>query len=176
MLGRWRSARSRVSQESFSTLKSVTSGLFVSPNSVAKAAPMISSGMWWRQASQRICFDSRVWRSGSQLYRRPAVSVTSEILDFVGPRSKLLFDLLEIPTDFLNTEEWYKSTEYETAKKALKALSATNDSAERAIALAVTFNTKITRDEQSYQELLQVVEYHRKTYKFNTKKDLKKFF
>ena len=71
---------------------------------------------------------------------------------------------MEIPTDFLNTEEWYKSTEYETAKKALKALSATNDSAERAIALAVTFNTKITRDEQSYQELLQVVEYHRKTY------------
>ena len=87
---------------------------------------------------------------------------------------------MEIPTDFLNTEEWYKSTEYETAKKALKALSATNDSAERAIALAVTFNTKITRDEQTSdipgapagsrvpQEDLQV--------KFNTKKDLKKFF
>ena len=109
----------------------------------------------------------------------PAVGVTSEILYFVGPRSKLLFDLLEIPTDFLNTEEWYKSTEYDTAKNALKALSATIDSAERAIALAVTFNTKITRDEQTYQELLQVVEYHRKTYKykFNTKKDLfKKFF
>ena len=105
----------------------------------------------------------------------PAVDVTSEILDFVGPRSKLLFDLLEIPTDFLNTDECYKSTEYETAKKAL---SATNDSAERAIALAVTFNTKITRDEETYQELLQVVdfEYHRKTYKFNTKKDLKKFY
>ena len=106
----------------------------------------------------------------------PEVDVTSEILDFVGPRSKLLFDLLEISTDFLNTEEWYKSTEYETAKKALKALSTTNDSAERAIALAVTFNTKITRDEQTYQELLQVVEYHRKTYNFNTKKELKKFY
>ena len=78
-----------------------------------------------------------------------AVDVTSEILDVFGPRSKLLIDLLEIPTDFLNSDECYKSTEYETAKKALKALSATNDSAERAIALAVTFNTKITRDEET---------------------------
>ena len=84
--------------------------------------------------------------------------------------------MLEIPTDFLNTAEWYKSTEYDTAKEALKSLSTTNDSAERAIALAVTFNTKITRDEQSYQELLQVVEYHRKTYKYTTKEDLKKFY
>ena len=88
----------------------------------------------------------------------PAVTIKSELLDFVGPRSKLLFDLLEIPTDFLITAEWTQSAEYETAKQALKSLSTTNDSAERAIALAVNYNTKITRDEESYQELLQVVD------------------
>ena len=63
----------------------------------------------------------------------PAVNEKSDIIDFVGERSKLLFDLLEIPTDFLHNEEWYLSTEYDTVKKALKNLSATNDSAERAI-------------------------------------------
>ena len=55
-------SRSRVSQQSFRTLKSVTSGLLVSPKRVVKAAPMISSGMWWRQASQRICLLSSVCR------------------------------------------------------------------------------------------------------------------
>ena len=41
----------------------------------------------------------------------PAVTVKSELLDFVGPRSKLLFDLLEIPTDFLITAEWTQCIE-----------------------------------------------------------------
>ena len=106
----------------------------------------------------------------------PAVTINSELLDFFGPRSKLLFDLLEIPTDFLITAEWTQSTEYETAKQALKSLSTTNDSAERAIALAFNYNTKITRDEESYQELLQVVGYHRNTFGYRTKKDLKTFY
>ena len=97
----------------------------------------------------------------------PAVTIKSELLDFVEPRSKLLFDLLEIPTDFLIAAEWTQS---------LKSLSTTNDSAERAIALAVNYNTKITKDEESYQELLQVVEYHRNTFGYRTKKDLKTFY
>ena len=54
-------------------------------------------------------------------------------------------------------------------------LSAINDSAERAIALATRFNTTITQDEASHQELLQVVEFHSRTYKCNTKDNLKKF-
>ena len=43
-------------------------------------------------------------------------------------------------------------------KKSLKHLTPLNDSAERALALATRVNTYITRDEESYQELLQVVE------------------
>ena len=105
----------------------------------------------------------------------PLINGTSEILHFVGEQSKLLFDLLGISTDFLQTEEWHLSTEYDTCKDALKNLSATNDSAERAISLATEFNTTITRDEESHQELLQVVEFHRKTFKCNTKDNLKKF-
>ena len=82
---------------------------------------------------------------------------------------------MEIPTDFLQADDWNLSAHYDTCKKALRNLSATNDSAERAIALATRFNTTITRDEKSHQELLQVVEFHSRTYKCNTKDNLKKF-
>ena len=85
----------------------------------------------------------------------------------------------------LNRHTWYLTEDlislslfnddYKTCKTALWSLSAINDSAERAIALATRFNTTITRDEASHQELLQVVEFHSRTYKCNTKDNLKKF-
>ena len=54
--------------------------------------------------------------------------------------------------------------------------STANDSCERALGLVSTINTKMTRDETSFQELIQVVEAHRKKYSNLTKKDLKKFY
>ena len=36
----------------------------------------------------------------------PLINEKSDISDFVGGRSRLLFDLLEIPPDFLQDEEW----------------------------------------------------------------------
>lgn len=105
----------------------------------------------------------------------PTISKDSQLLDFAGGRSRLLFDLLDISTDFLQHDDWHLSDDYKTCKTALRSLSATNDSAERAIALATRFNTTITRDEASHQELLQVVEHHSLLYKCNTKDNLKKF-
>ena len=102
----------------------------------------------------------------------PTITKDSQLLDFAGVRSRLLFDLLELSTDFLQHDDWHLSDDYKTA---LRSLSAINDSAERAISLATRFNTTITRDETSHQELLQVVEFHSRTYKCNTKDNLKKF-
>ena len=106
----------------------------------------------------------------------PAITATSEIQDFVGERSTLLFQLLKIPVEFLAEDDWFLLPEYVAVKNALKNLTPINDSAERALALATTYNTHITRDESSYQELLQVVEAHRKKYRLKTKKDLEKFY
>ena len=39
-----------------------------------------------------------------------------------------------------------------------------------------TYNTHITRDEESFQELIQVVEKHRNVFSNKTKKDLKDFY
>ena len=103
----------------------------------------------------------------------PSFSAKSVITEFVGERSRLLFDLLGVPTSFLLSPDWQMTPEYNTVKTALKNLSPLNDSSERALALAIRLNTNITKDEESYQELVQVVEAHRKEYKLNTKKDLK---
>ena len=106
----------------------------------------------------------------------PLITQKSEISDFIGERSRLLFDLLDIPLDFLADDEWYLLPEYASVKKLMKHLTPLNDSAERALALATRVNTHITRDEESYQELLQVVEAHRKKYGLKTKNDLKKLY
>ena len=58
---------------------------------------------------------------------------------------------------------------FEEARKALMALKVLNDSAERGIALASTFNSSITKQEEQKQYLYQVVEHHRKQFP-NTKK------
>ena len=105
----------------------------------------------------------------------PTITKDFQLLDFAGGRSRLLFDLLDLSTDFLQHDDWHLSDDYKTCKTALRSLSAINDSAERGIALATRFNTTITRDEALHQELLQVVEFHSRTYKCNTKDNLKKF-
>ena len=91
----------------------------------------------------------------------PEFNENSKLVEFIGPRSRLLFDLLNLPLDFLSEANWHLTSHYQEAKAALKSLSATNDSAERAIALMTQYETKITQDEESFQDLLQVVEYHR---------------
>lgn len=106
----------------------------------------------------------------------PAISTSSSISDYIGGRSRLLFDLVGVPLDFLVTENWTETPEYAAVKTALSNLSPLNDSAERALSLTTTYNTKITQSESSYQALVQVVEQHRKQYSFKTKEDLKKFF
>ena len=100
----------------------------------------------------------------------PALTSTSDLADFVGERSTLLFDLLEIPVTFLQHKE------YNTVKRSLGNLSPLNESCERALGLATCLNTHITRKEEWFQELVQVVEAHRKKYSNKTKTNLKSFY
>ena len=106
----------------------------------------------------------------------PSISQKSELIDFVGERSSLLFDLLKTPLDFLSKPDWNKQPEYQLMRTALRNLSPINDSCERALGLGTRLNTKITRNEDSFQELIQVVKAHQKKYGNKTKKDLKQFY
>lgn len=105
----------------------------------------------------------------------PTIKEKSRLPDFTGPRTRLLFDLLGVSPEFLNKRNWHLSDEYGLMKSALKMLSSTNDTAERAISLMSNYNTRITRTEESFQELLQVVEWHRENFSFKSKSKLRSF-
>ena len=86
----------------------------------------------------------------------------------------MIFNILEINRSFLAQSKWKCCPGYEAATKAtLKKLSPLNDSAERAITLATKFNGTITKDEESFQDLVPVVEAHRKQHGLKNKADLK---
>ena len=106
----------------------------------------------------------------------PSIGQKSELADFVGERSTVPFTLVGVPPTFLLLPDWSTSSDYEKMKTALRDLSPLNDSCERALGLVTHINTRMTRNETSFQELVQVVEAHRKKYSNLTKKDLMKFF
>ena len=105
----------------------------------------------------------------------PTISQKSELADFIGDRSTTLFDLLKIPVSFLLKTDWHLQPEYNSVKSYLKNLSPLNDACERALGLVTRFNTHITRDEESFQELIQIFEAHQKKHSMKTKKALKTF-
>ena len=77
----------------------------------------------------------------------PTIDQKSELVDFIGERSTLLFDLLEFPVEFLHRADWQLQPEFSRIQTTLKNLSPLNDSCERALGLVTGLNTNITRDE-----------------------------
>jgi hypothetical protein len=85
---------------------------------------------------------------------------------FIGPASHLFFEILHLDTSFLDedVETWKDLPSFNAAKGIVQNLRVVNDTAERGIALASTFNSLLTTQEDQKQYLLQVVEDHRKRY------------
>ena len=77
--------------------------------------------------------------------------------------------------DFLLAENWRDTPQYVSMEKVITSLTPINDYSERALALATSFNGKITRYEESFQNMMLVVAAHRKKYGYKTKTDLKSF-
>ena len=77
------------------------------------------------------------------------ITPKSALPDYTGPRSTVLFNILDIPHTFLDDPEWRQRPEYMQVKMALKNLTPLNDSCETAEALATHFNHLIIRDEES---------------------------
>ena len=106
----------------------------------------------------------------------PSMTVTSSLSDFVGPRSTIIFHLLGESHTFLSREEWFLLPQFEDMRRSLLNLTPLNDSCERALSLATRLNGAITKDEQSWQELVRVVAKHQEKFPMFTKKDLKEFY
>lgn len=92
---------------------------------------------------------------------------------FVNTNTKLFFDSLGIPTNFLNTDplEWNDNDEYNSGYEIIKNLIVTNDNSERQIA-AITDFSNLTKNEDVKQSLYMSVIHHRQTYPDCKKKTL----
>jgi len=91
-------------------------------------------------------------------------SCSFDLDSFLGPSSDFMFRLLQLDTAFLDSPvtSWSDLPSYCTAKDIISSLTVVNDSAERGVALATTFNSTITKQEEQKQFLFQIVESHRK--------------
>ncbi|XP_074115222.1 uncharacterized protein LOC141537915 [Cotesia typhae] len=94
------------------------------------------------------------------------------ISDFVSKKSLKLFEIFDLPYDFLdkNIDLWSTDESYNENKEFFAQLKVVNDVAERGVALVSEYNQCLTKDEEQFQFLLQVVKEHRKNYPTCNKK------
>ena len=91
----------------------------------------------------------------------PKICRNSAIPDFVGPRSTVLFKSIGIKHTFLASPGWRDhQLEYQQVKAVVKNVTTTNDYTERALATA--YSGTMSKDEWSFQDLVLIVEAHRK--------------
>ena len=112
----------------------------------------------------------------------PLIKQKSEISDFIGERSRLLFDLLNIPLDFLADDEryYYLLPAYASVKKLLKHLTPLTSQRQCKESSCTSYKSEHSyhkrQGELSRAAAVQVVEAHRKKYGLQTKFDLKKLY
>ena len=96
----------------------------------------------------------------------------SELNDFVTSKSKVIFQKLNIITSFLekDPEFWRKDDDFQTASTIVHELKVVNDHAERGVALIQEYCGLLTKEEDQLQDLLQVVQQHRKMLPNSSKK------
>ena len=99
----------------------------------------------------------------------PKIRLGVRIPDFVGPRSCVLFKTIGVSYSFLALQNWKEQPEYYQIKAAIKNLTPLNDCSERALALATTYCGALTKEENCYQDLMLVVEEHRKNLRLRRK-------
>ena len=90
-----------------------------------------------------------------------------EVLDlslYVGPSSWSFFQALDCSHDFLNkpVDDWSTDEGYLATKDIVESLAVVNDAAERGVKLGHDF-LSYARNEENYQNILQVVENDRKS-------------
>ena len=88
------------------------------------------------------------------------------IRDFVSLNAIKFFDILNLPTSFLENdpEQWNENPQFLEGLKIVQGLPATNDFAERGVALMQDFSGALAVKEEQKQFVLQIVENHRKRF------------
>lgn len=94
------------------------------------------------------------------------IFLNKNMSDFVSKQSLKLFDKFDLPYDFLDEDVllWPDSESYQENLEFFEKLKVVNDVAERGVALVEEYNRCLTKDEEQFQYLLQVVKEHRRKY------------
>ncbi|KAE8739196.1 hypothetical protein FOCC_FOCC015302 [Frankliniella occidentalis] len=111
--------------------------------------------------------------SSQHVKRNPgSVSQESSISDLVTKKSLFFFEKLCISTEFLKTspENWPEEETYIHGKEVCESLVVVNDIAERGVGLVKEYINTLYKKEESLQQLLQVVELHRRLIPTSPKK------
>lgn len=76
--------------------------------------------------------------------------------DFVSKDSMFVFELFNLPSDFLNVDVslWESNAKFKECYETLSKINVVNDGAERAVRIAIEYNGRITKNEQQLQYLL----------------------
>ena len=79
--------------------------------------------------------------------------------DFVTSQSRKFFQKLQLPDNFLHqpVTEWEENADFQIVYRYESQPSVTNDHAERGVALVQNFSGMLTKDEEQFQYILQVV-------------------
>ncbi|ESO00230.1 hypothetical protein HELRODRAFT_176074 [Helobdella robusta] len=96
--------------------------------------------------------------------------------DFFLAKSFTLFQLMELPHEFLNEDPdiWEAQEDYQQASEAVHSMSMVNDHAERGVTLIQEVSGITIKDESHLQFLLLTVEQHRQAYPGSKKHTLLK--
>jgi len=92
-----------------------------------------------------------------------SITLTTTLADLITPDSWYVFHLLQLDPQFLmeDVAAWSNSVAYQSSLINLRALNVVNDCAERGVKLSSDFLSS-AKDEEHYQNVLQVVEQDRK--------------
>lgn len=92
--------------------------------------------------------------------------VDKNLSDFVSQNTKLFFKMLKLDQSFLKQDPslWKSNKKYIKNVNRVSQLKVVNDTAERGVALAESYNKTFTKDEVQQQQIFQVVEDHRKIF------------
>ena len=97
----------------------------------------------------------------------PALNCNTELADLVTPVSWFIFRKLKLTGRFLMlpVSAWKGTEEYKVLHQYVSTIKVVNDAAERGIKLCSEVIQKITTDERTRENLIQVIQHHRKVVK-----------
>ena len=94
------------------------------------------------------------------------VGLKLELFEFIGNGSLFIFDQLHFNKDWLKLPiaQWKDNESYNEMKRFFQCLLVTNDTAERGIKLLTDYANSITKDPKDRENMLQIVEDHRRLF------------